>query len=110
MNILKYLWSQIVALLEKVKKLAGYNADLKQQNADLRSQLEVALSNDAADAQAITEARFLAEQAQFEAEAAKQSVAPLQAAIDADLDEDEQIEAILAAVIYPEETEVEPTV
>ena len=103
MNIFKSIWSQLVAtLLEKVQKIVGYNAQLKQENADLRAQLSEALANDAADEQAIADAKFLAEQAQVEAQTAKDSVAPLQAAIDADADEDEQIETILGTVIYPE--------
>jgi regulator of replication initiation timing len=109
MNILTYLWSQVMTLLEKVKKVVDYNAQLKQENADLRVQLQAALSNDAADAQAIADATALAEQAQLEAQAAKDAVAPLQAAVDADADEDEQIEAILGTVIYPEEP-TEPVV
>ena len=99
----------MATLLEKVQKIVGYNAQLKQENADLRAQLSEALANDAADEQAIADAKFLAEQAQVEAQTAKDSVAPLQAAIDADADEDEQIETILGTVIYPEEP-TEPVV
>jgi len=98
-----------MSLLEKVKKLVDFNAALKQQLAETEAKLAEALANDKADAEAIALQTELAEQAKLEAEEAKQSVAPLQAAIDADADEDEQIEAILSSVIYPEEVEPEDT-
>ena len=102
MKILDYLWQKIMTLLEKVIKLANYNAQLKQELADKDVLLSQALANDVADAETIRLATESAALAQSEAQAAKDSVAPLQAAFDADADEDEQITAILDAVVYPE--------
>ena len=62
MNIISYIWRNLMALLDKVKKLANYNAVLLQTNAELQAKLAEALSNDAADAQAIAEAQAAAEQ------------------------------------------------
>ena len=70
-------------------------AELTQKNAELQVQLADALANDKADADAIAEAQTLATEYQSEAEAAKQALAPLQAAVDADASEDEKVNALL---------------
>jgi regulator of replication initiation timing len=102
MNIINYLWSRLMALLDQVAKLVGYTNQLKQENADLKTQLVEALANDAADAQAIADAKSLADQAQIEAQAAKDAVTPLQELADVDKVEDEQITELLDSVVYPE--------
>ena len=91
-----------MALLEQVTKLRDYNVQLKTENAELQSQLAKALADDAADKQAIADAEALAETAKTEAQAAKDSVAPLQALADKDASEDAQVQAILDSVVYPE--------
>lgn len=84
-------------------------AQLKQQNADLSAELAIAKANDASDAQAIAEAQAEAEQAQAEAQVAKDAVAPLQAALDADVSEDEQVNALLDSLSLPvADTDQEP--
>ena len=87
--------------LEKLTQLVGYNAQLIQEKADLRQQLATALASDVADAQAIADAQAKATEAQAEAQTAKEAIAPLQSAIDADTYEDAKVKVLLDSVVIP---------
>jgi len=96
--------SRIKRLFDRAKSAIVENIELKATVANLSSQLADALANDAADAEAIATAQAEATIAFEAAEVAKAAVAPLQAAFDADVSEDEQINALLDSV-DPEEDE-----
>jgi hypothetical protein len=112
MNIIKFVKGILMALdVPRIKRLFDRaklaiveNLELKATVANLSSQLADALANDAADAEAIATAQAEATIAFEAAEGAKAAVAPLQAAFDADADEDEQINALLDSV-DPQEDE-----
>jgi len=97
-----FIRSIIVSInLEKLTQLVGYNAQLIQEKADLRQQLATALASDVADAQAISDAQAKATEAQAEAQTAKEAIAPLQSAIDADTSEDAKVKVLLDSVVIP---------
>jgi len=96
--------SRIKRLFDRAKLAIVENLELKATIADLSAQLADALANDAADAQAIAAAQSEAMIAFEAAEVARAAVAPLQAAFDADADEDAQINALLDSV-DPQEDE-----
>jgi len=99
--------SRIKRLFDRAKLAIVENLELKATIADLSAQLADALANDAADAQAIATAQSEAMIAFEAAEVAKAAVAPLQAAFDADVSEDEQINALLDSVDPQEEDDDE---
>jgi len=102
--------SRIKRLFDRAKLAIVENLELKATIADLSAQLADALANDAADAQAIATAQSEAMIAFEAAEVARAAVAPLQAAFDADADEDAQINALLDSVDPqdPEDPEEDP--
>lgn len=110
MNIRQLLRGLTVTIsIDKLTKLVQFAIDaasqvvtLKQEIASLKDNLATSLANDAADAQAISEAKTQAEAAKVEADNAKQAIAPLQAVIDADATEDEQVNTLLDSVVIPE--------
>ena len=87
--------------LVKLTQLISYNTQLAQEKAELHQLLSIALSNDAADTEAIADARTKAEQAMVEAHTAKAALLPLQAAIAADISEDEKVNALLDSISFP---------
>ena len=100
--------SYVTISLDLVTKLFGFAQGaanqivaLKAENAGLRDQIAVALSNDAADAESIATAKAEAETAKVDAEAAKVAVAPLQALADEDANEDAQINVLLNSFEFP---------
>ena len=95
--------SRIKRLFDRAKLAIVENIELKATVANLSSQLADALANDAADAEAIATAQSEATIAFEAAEVARAAVAPLQAAFDADVSEDEQINALLDSVDPQEE-------
>jgi len=111
MNIIKFVKgilmaldvSRIRRLFDRAKLAIVENLELKATVANLSSQLADALANDAADAEAIATAQAEATIAFEAAEVARAAVAPLQAAFDADADEDAQINALLDSVDPQEE-------
>jgi len=111
MNIIKFVRGVLMALnvarfkklFDRAKLAIVENLELKVTIADLTNQLAGALANDVADAQAIATAQSEYAIASEAAEVAKAALAPLQAAIDADASEDEQINALLDSVDLGEE-------
>jgi Lon protease-like protein len=111
MNIIKLVKGILMALdiarfkrlFDRAKAAIVENLELKAAVADLSAQLADALSNDVADARAIQTAQAEAAIASEAAEVAKAALAPLQAAVDADASEDEQINALLDSVDDDEE-------
>jgi len=103
MNIIKFVRGVLMALnvarfkklFDRAKAAMVENIELKATIADLTNQLAGALANDVADAQAIATAQSEYAIASESAEVAKAALAPLQAAIDADASEDEQINALM---------------
>jgi len=89
-----------MTILDRVTRVLAYlaneRANLLQELADVRAMLEEALSNDAADAEAIAEARAAAEAAETRAAEALAQLAPLQELADADAAEDAAISDALA--------------
>ena len=113
MNIIKFVRGVLMALnvarfkklFDRAKAAMVENLELKATIADLTNQLAGALANDVADAQMIVTAQSEYAIASEVAEAAKAALAPLQAAIDADASEDEQINALLDSVDLGEDEE-----
>jgi len=113
MNIIKFVRGVLMALnvarfkklFDRAKLAMVENLELKATIADLTNQLAGALANDIADAQMIATAQSEYAIASGVAEAAKAALAPLQAAIDADASEDEQINALLDSVDLGEDEE-----
>ena len=99
--------SRIKRLFDRAKLAIVENLELKATVANLSSQLADALANDVADAEAIATAQAEATIAFEAAEVARAAVAPLQAAFDADVSEDEQINALLDSVDPQEEEDPE---
>ena len=109
-NFWKILRGSYVAIsLDLLTKLFGFAKGaanqivaLKAENAELRDQIAIALSNDASDDESIATAKAEAETAKVEAHAAKVSVALLQALADEDASEDAQFNVLLNAFEFPE--------
>ena len=89
--------------LVKLTQLISYNTQLAQEKAELHRQLAIALSNDAADTEAIAAALTKAEIAMVEAHSAKAALLPLQSAIAADITVDALFDSIsFPAALVPE--------
>ena len=109
-NFWKILRGSYVAIsIDLLTKLFGFAKGaanqivaLKAENAELRDQIAVALSNDAADAESIATAKAESETAKVDADAAKAAVAPLQALANEDASEDEQVNVLLNSFEFPE--------
>jgi len=93
------LTNQMTTLLEKLTAVltfvVGKEAEYLQEIADLKSQVAVALSNDAADAASITAARAAADAAIAAADKAQADLSVASEALAADVAEDTAIEAAL---------------
>ena len=101
------LQSNVMTILNRVTKvlsyLAGERAGLLAELAEVKGALEVALGNDAADAEAIAAAQAAAAEAQARADEALAQVAPLQELADLDAAQD----AALGEALAPFESEID---
>ncbi len=82
------LKEKVLNLVTKIKEVWAENGDLKAENADLKQQLAIALSDDAADDEAIIEA-------QTAASIAKVELAEYRSKVDAIVVEHEELIAVL---------------
>jgi hypothetical protein len=94
------LQSTVMTILNRVTKvlayLAGERAGLLTELAETKTALEVALGNDAADAEAIAAAQAATAEAQARADEALAQIAPLQELAELDAAEDAAIIEALA--------------
>lgn len=95
----------VMTILARVQELITFltqkEALYLAQIADLRGQLEVALGNDAADAEAIAVAKAEAEAARAAAAEAQARADGLQVKVDEDIAEDEAVIALIDSVVSP---------
>jgi len=104
LKVMSILSDRVIAA---VQKFLSDKADLKQELAQTKEQLAVALANDVASAEAIAAAQAAAADAVGAAEAAAAKVSELQALADADVAEDEMITAALDSLEAEEGTNEE---
>jgi len=104
LKVMSILSDRVIAA---VQKFLSDKANLKQELAQTKEQLAVALANDAASAEAIAAAQAAAADAVGAAEAAAAKVSELQALADADVAEDEMITAALDSLEAGEGTNEE---
>lgn len=102
-RFLLQLETNIMTLLEKVQALVSFvtqkEAEYLGQIADLRSQLEAALADDAADDAAVAAAQAEAEAAAVAAADAQARAESLQTLVDADVAEDQAIVSLIDSVL-----------
>ena len=100
--------SELTAIVDYAQKAQAVIAGLTQELATEKQNVAEALSNDAADTEAIATAEAKATAAQLDADAAKEAVkvteaanVTLQAAVDADASEDVQANAVIDSFVLP---------